>query len=196
MFPPTNSVLFALTLPLLVVITNSAVLSGPDEAACRAAYHKCHFYFGGSTRLMTYTLTEKSDFVFSRRIASKKRGEYIGVVNTNGNAVDVLRGGRFAPISRFGGKNPLPAHALKPYNIRRSSGSGIGKQNLKKSQVMALNKKCIRMYFSNYQVLRWGGQVKSVHSVPRSDEICIVFRTIARLETPRNSFLDTFDIFI
>lgn len=145
---------------------------------CQAASRMCDFRFDSYDTLPTFSLSGKADVPFTTRIISKKGGVYLGVLNTNHIATEAISPRGSEPITDLFSVPPLVATHIKPLSIKYTKGSGLGHQVLTSSQKKALEDKCIRVYFSSYQVLNYYGHVvENKNHVPRSQNKCVVFRT-------------------
>lgn len=146
---------------------------------CDDAYDKCDFRFAGSTKVEYYKITS-SDMTFTPRIRSKTFGMVLGHMNANYKSTEIVFQKRTFPISNFQNP-PFAPTQFKPYRFKKSSGSAIGAQYMTKSQKMYVNFRCIRVFFSSYQVLRKDQKTvkKNLHYVKNGDNTkCVVFRVL------------------
>lgn len=173
-----SKLLVATTLLSLASIAIPVPVKENDVLACRDAYKQCKFHFDGLSKITTFPLQEDIHVSFSARITSKKKGESVGHVYSKGFVAEVIKASGAVELSQFGGENRVPDNGFNSYALQGVTGSGIQNQALLKSHIMALRHKCIRMYFSSYQILYPNGSVKdTVMNLGLSDKYCVVFRT-------------------
>lgn len=166
----------------IIVLMGSACLMSPSVASyhdsCRHAFRECDFRFDSHKSIPTFSLSGPADKSFSPRIVSKNRKETLGVLNSNNITPEVLFSHHFTPITHLHTTEPITPTHIKPFSIHHYPGSGIGHQVLSDSQRQVLSGKCIRVFFSEYQVLnKMGHVVKNLNNVPRFANKCVVFRT-------------------
>lgn len=160
----------------------------PDECDWFASHCSFGFYgFPSHKAFPIYLRHTKADRPLTSKIVSKWDDEKIGVVNTNGHAVDVLLpwvyqgsiplgylhvGGQMISPTQF---KPLPMWGLK-------FASGIGYETFQREgHKKYLNGACIKISFSEYQVLDQTGTkvVKNVNGVTVGNGKCVVIKVIA-----------------
>lgn len=175
----------------------------PERTSCKHAFEECRYAFHGIRGLPTFHLRgTKPDVSFTPRIVVK-RGSPVGILNTNRVPVEVLVDGHFRPIEDIR-VHPrwTPTH-FKPYAIfddrrygrrddrkggrydykrdygnGRNVGSGIGHETFIGEQEKAARHQCIRVFFSNIQILdKRGNVVMNLNNVRPSQRRCVVFRT-------------------
>lgn len=165
---------------LLIASLFLAVHASRDP--CQDAYHECQFRFRGIRgSVPSFSLSGPPNVPFTPRIISLARHEKLGILNTNGITVEALnRHDRFVSITNFGNPRFTPTH-VKPLRIGRSTGSGLGHQTFTGDQQrLAMQGACVRIFFTNYQVLRDHRIVKkNLNDVmARRLNKCIVFRAV------------------
>lgn len=178
---------FAMFILLLIGLTSQQCVGAKYYYnPCRVAFRQCNFRFQTYADIPTVSLSPPYDRAVSPRIISKKHGETIGyvnytilgVLNSNNIPAEVVNRKNHFPITYLSSNPPLTPIHVKPFPIRYTSGSGIGFQTLTGTQKAALRKRCIRLFFTEYQVLNKDGTVKdNINNVPRYKNKCVVFRT-------------------
>lgn len=154
--------------------------SNDDEKDCVRAYKACIFKFKGELGLAKYDIAPDSpDRAFTPPIVPKDSTKHVGVLNTNGIVPEFL-GQSAEPITSFGSQRFTPTH-FKPFWISKKYGSGIGHQTFHGDQATLAMDKCVRVYFTSFQVINNQNGSKNVvenrSNVPRSENACVVFRT-------------------
>lgn len=147
---------------------------------CHQLAKKCDFYFHGNEmsvpRLNVKGRPDKP--MNGLRIASRKYGDNIGLVNSNGVVPELVFMKNNIPITNYG-MPPYSASTLKPYKFRNTNRSGIGHQSFAKwKQVKFIRYRCVRLYITAFQVISADGQISNNVNEPPADDNCIVFRTI------------------
>lgn len=146
---------------------------------CAAAYRACDFAFEGYPNVPTFDASGKQDTPFTNRIVARN-GQVLGVLNTNNIIPEFLfPGGIAKPITYFGSQPFTPTH-FKPFSLGKAKGSGIGHQTYHGDQSRIVRHKCVRVFFSTYQVLKslYKPSVIANINVNRYDNKCVVFRTL------------------
>lgn len=165
-------VTFALALPSLIAAQNP----------CRAAFRMCRFRFAEQGGLRTFSVTGPADQAFTSDIILKNRKQHVGVLNSNIEAEFIGSAGEVTQVSQA---IPPPAqayspHVFKPY-FPSTSGmfSGIGHETFQgQAQLDFAKGKCVRVFFTNWQILNNEKQVvDNFNSNERDTTNCIVFRT-------------------
>lgn len=180
LFSPTMklSVSSSTSVVLLFVAAFSAVAAYDP---CDKAYESCDFRFKYDYRSVPlYDIWESSDNIFTDRIISKDRNENLGVVNSNGITPEFINDdGSVELITDAGKPNFRPTH-FKPFYKKYLGGSGIGYQAFQGNQQKVAAGRCIRVFFSMYQVLNRSGSsiVKKNINADRYDNKCVVFQTV------------------
>lgn len=175
------------TLVLSATVRQSIPDDGETERinACRIASDECKFRFDHPDKVPKFHLPNHWDQAFTPVIVSKKRGEFIGLVNTNGIYPQVVSRGGNHRLSTLRSLPSIPDTALKPYPMVTEPGSGIGNQFLKARQRRALSGKCFRVYFSTYELVDDNGYVKGhVHNLRAEDNACVVFKIEDSVDSP------------
>lgn len=165
---------------------DSSQAGGARWRRCRRAYRQCEFRFKGYSSLPIFKIDGTADVAFTSRIISKHHGEWLGyvnmtdklgVLNTNNIEPEFILRRRTIPISSRGHPAFTPTH-FKPFPIPHTRGSGVGHQTFHGNQLRVARGKCIRVFFTHYQVLNSDGTVKkNFNDVPRHKNKCVVFRT-------------------
>lgn len=156
-------------------------------AACQNAYNACGFKFDGRMQVPTFSVLGAPDRSISPIIISKKANQKIGVLNTNDIIPEfILTDGSAKNITLFAKPRFTPTH-FKPYSIAKPMpnlnmtmyGSGVGHQTFHGTQKSLARKRCVRLFFTTYQVLSNGMKpyVTGNVNVKKSDMKCVVFLT-------------------
>ena len=147
--------------------------------SCEEAYKQCDFQFFGRDAVPEYTIGKKPDTVFTNRIVSKTNSN-VGVLNTNGIDVEFLTGDASSAITGFGSPRLTPTH-FKPLSFtNRLFATGIGHQTFTGDQLSVSRNRCVRISFSNFQVISstpFPHVVDNVNGAKKNDNKCVVFRT-------------------
>lgn len=148
---------------------------------CEAAYKRCGFRFEGKYSVPTFDISGPNNVAFTPRIVTRKGGQILGVVNMNTITPEFISRTPPVPIT-WVGRPRFTSTAFKPFSIPRTPWSGIGHQNFHGNQLKVASRKCIRVFFSSYQLLsrKPGGGlvvVENKNNVPRRARKCVVFRT-------------------
>lgn len=161
------------------IAESSQRTSGVD---CHSAFRECDFRFSGFVNVVpTFSIGGRANTPFTPRIISTVRGEHLGVLNTNNIIPEFVFDGATHPITSFGSQRFTPTH-FKPFSIPTAHRfSGVGHQTFQGNQLSVATGKCIRLYFTHYQLLNptTGVVVGNRNNVPRSENKCVVFRTRA-----------------
>lgn len=163
----------------LLFITILSCASAQTTFPCAEAFAECDFRFNNTRGLPTFWLGQKPDMSFTSRIVFKDSMKYLGVLNTNIIPQFIFRN-RVVNITQFGSPRLTPSH-FKPFFMNRTKGSGIGHQTFHGNQRTVSRGKCVRIYFSNYQLLssKFGNVVSNMNNVMKNMNKCVVFRTRA-----------------
>lgn len=160
----------------LAVVCATVLGCFAQQDYCQKAYNKCQFRFGFSARMKTFELKNDTTMPFTSRIRSKKFGQLIGIINANGITPEFVFSRTAFPITNFGDPYYMPTH-FKPLSMG-SGGSGIGHEAFRGDQYEYARFRCVRMFFSSFQILDSDGKVKRVeNNVPFVRSKCAVFRT-------------------
>lgn len=148
--------------------------------ACYKAYRGCEFRFEGSNSIPYYSINGKPDMPFTPRIIAKDGRILAGIFNTNSREPEfVNRDGSVVPISKaMAATQRFSKSHFKPLTIRGKHGSGIGHQTFVSNQKVIAKNRCVRVYFSHYQILRSRKPFivkRNVSTNKRSK--CVVFMT-------------------
>lgn len=155
--------------------------AGVSEA-CRRAYERCDFRFSGDQAIATVSLDGTPDTPASPRIVAKPRGDFangtqqVGILNTNELPVEVILARFFLPLPAFQVTPRLSATHFKPFPVPFGTGSAVGFQTLVESQITALRGQCLRLFFTDYQIISSDATVlDNLVDVPRFRNKCVVF---------------------
>lgn len=147
--------------------------------ACVQAFNDCDFKFAGKNTLSTFFIGGKQDKAFTPLIVSKNPHENIGVLNMNNITPEFINNNGIAtPISYVGNPKFTPTH-FKPYAIKYTRGSGVGHQTFHGNQLSVAKGRCVRVFFSTYQLLEkyYPFNVIDNVNVNKYDNKCVVFMT-------------------
>ena len=148
----------------------------PVSDACERAFEKCDFTFLNRDYLSTFDASGPPDVSFTLPITAKERlNKTVGVINSNFVPQFIDSKGVAKDITQFGSPRFTPTH-FKTFKLGMQSG--IGHQTYHGRQVFEVLGKCVRVHFSEYQVLDKHGFVTDNVAVPkRNNKDCVVFRT-------------------
>lgn len=166
-------------MPLLLVIASAFLVQSTSYGmtACFKAYQKCDFKFVKYPLKYRYSIMGKPDRSFTPRIISKSSMMKIGILNTYFTAQFIMGNGKAMNITKFGKPALTPSH-FKPFPINGTMQSGIGHQTFDGNQMKVSMNRCVRLYFSSFQVLdSYGLVIDNMNDVPMSMNKCVVFRT-------------------
>lgn len=152
----------------------------PVADACAAAYDACDFKFMGKDTVPTFKVTGKPDRPFTPKIVSRQQGERIGVVNSNNIIPEfIMVDGSTEKITEASTSPKYRPTHFKPFSKNRRTSSGIGHQTYHGDQKEQARKRCIRVYFSSYQLLTGSRPpyVKNNIHVDQSANKCVVFKS-------------------
>ena len=167
-----------ITAAILALSFRTSLCSSPLPDNCQRAFDDCHFTFIDAGRDVPGFRLRPQDQAITSRVVSKNRDEFLGVLNTNGIIPEFVQpDGRGIEIINFGMPHFTPTH-FKPFFIPRS-GSGVGHQTFIGNQLSVARGKCVRIFFTEYQLLRSfdGDVIRNRNGVPRSENSCVVFLT-------------------
>lgn len=171
----THSV--AVIVAAFTLMNLSVAATNSQDSACRAAYNNCEFRFSRNGPIPTFYVSGKPDTAFTTRVVSKNRHEILGVLNSNNIVPEIIESHYARPITSLHATPYFTPTHFKPFSIPYSKGSGIGHQTLSQQQKSILKGKCMRVYFTEYQVLDRNGYVKSnKNNVPKHANKCVVFK--------------------
>lgn len=174
-----NTSRVAASIAVFAVAILAVAASGYSDS-CEEAFHTCDFRFEGKNGLPTFPIDGKADKAFTPRIVSTVYHETLGVLNTNNIVPEFILGGYNAEITKFGSQKFTPT-AFKPFSIPYTPWSGIGHETFHGDQLKVAKGKCIRVYFTHYQLLsqdKYGKYVvkENRNDVPKYENKCVVFR--------------------
>lgn len=141
--------------------------------SCEVAFDECEFTFNGTSSLSTYSIDGPSDQSFTSVIVSKDPDVQLGVLNSNNVVPEFIEDSGAFPITDFGSQRFAPSQ-FKPYYMWQDQGSGIGHQTFHGNQEELSRNKCIRIFFTDIQLLN---PASNLNQVPKSANKCVVFRT-------------------
>lgn len=171
-FAPLAAVVF-------VMIALAPACAQPrSKKVCYDAYKECAFTFINTTALPRFDISVRPDRSFTKRIASKNHPRLvIGVLNSNDLVPEFVSRGAVVPITARGSPSFTPTH-FKPF--LRGWGSGIGHETFQGNQLRTATGRCIRVYFSSYQILDGGNGtvVDNINGLKKKDGACVVFRAM------------------
>lgn len=147
---------------------------------CHQLASQCDFYFHGhQTSVPSLDVKGRPDKPMSGlHIASRKYGDTIGLVHSNGVAPEIVFKTKTFSIVNFGTPR-FTSSTFKPYKFSNTNRSGIGHQSFaRRNQVGVIRYRCVRLYITSFQVTGADGQIMNKNDNPRTDGQCIVFRTI------------------
>lgn len=147
---------------------------------CKEAYKKCDFTFAKTTSLQTFNVLGRVDKPFTPKIVSKDDGVTIGIVNSNNIISQFIdNSGLVRNVTKFG-RQPFSPTVFKPYTMRNGYFSGVGHETYQGNQRSLVSGRCVRVFFTAYQVLSGHGAsrhvVDNVHVGKKANK-CVVFRT-------------------
>lgn len=110
-------------------------------------------------------------------------GKILGVVNTNYVIPEFIKSSWLEgiPITKFG--NPrFSSTAFKPFSIPGTPWSGVGHEVFHGNQRYVAQGRCVRVYFTSFQLLAKDSYgrlvvVSNRNDVPKREMKCVVFRT-------------------
>lgn len=145
--------------------------------ACRKAYVDCRFRFATEELLPKFRLTGLNDRAFTPRMISKTKGEHLGLINTIGIRPEIVLPRAFVTIDMLQSPKMFTSSHLKPFPLHGNKWSGIAFEYLTYEQKEILKGKCVRVHFTNYQVLNADGKVQTnANHLWKSDRACVVFK--------------------
>ncbi|KAI0557995.1 von Willebrand factor A-like protein [Gracilaria domingensis] len=157
---------------------SQAICGFIDDPSCLIAFEECQFTFSGETSLATFDIpAEQPDTAFTTGVVPKDVTYALGTLNMNGIVPEFIdEAGNASPITDFGSQRFTPTH-FKPYWVAQDRGSGIGHQTFQGDQAQVAQNRCVRVYFTHFQEIR-EHRVVNRNGVPRSENKCVVFRTV------------------
>lgn len=150
--------------------------SGPTSISCAMAYKKCAFKFTNTNSVPTFSVGGKPNSVFTTKIVSKKAPR-IGLLNSNGIVAEFIASdGTVTLIDTIGSPLLSPTH-FKPFPFYKSRMSGIGHQTFSGNQLKSVKGRCVRVYFTHYQIITTGPKPKVIENINVSKAMnkCVVF---------------------
>lgn len=157
------------------------VTLGSATDPCRRAFNMCDFKFRGYSGVPTFDIWFDPNESFTTKVVSKNRYERLGVLNSNGIEAEFINSdGTIVKMSEEKASPRFKKTHFKPFYIRGQNGSGIGHQTLRGNQQDTAAGRCIRVFFSMYQVLTGDKPPfsKENRNAKRSDYKCVVLRTV------------------
>lgn len=142
--------------------------------ASASCYNRCRFRFCNGNSVVRLGSADKA---LSGPIC--RSGQYIGVLNSGEARVRTGGYHRFTRISKYnplGLKQNFSNHFFKTYTIKYTKHSGVGHEVPQANQLRFLNRRCVILPITAYQVLASGKVVKNVHPYSPKRE-CIAFST-------------------
>lgn len=160
--------------------TTSKPIPPPEMITCYEAFAKCNFRFKGFSSIPTFNIHVYDNTAFTTQVVSKRQHEILGVLNTNHIVPEFIIGNKALPITQFGSQKFTPT-AFKPFPIPYTYGSGVGRETLHGDQLYIAKGKCVRIFFSNFQILSPYNYnvIDNVYNLSRSANNCVVFKTAA-----------------
>lgn len=155
--------------------------------ACGRVYDECLFKFEGETGLNKYDIPypQVPDKPFTPIIAPKDPTKKLGVLQTNGIIPEFIWPG-YPPLtivyySTFLKIQQYTSTHFKPFWMSDEFGSAIGHETFQGRQEESAKGRCVRIYFTSFQVLEhvYGQNVvvENRNDVPKSENMCVVFET-------------------
>lgn len=157
-----------------IVLLATVLVADAQISACRQAYRECHFRFAKYPYLHKFDIMNKPNRAFTTRIITKKGGMDIGILNTNITAQFIFKNGP-VDITNYGKPKFSPSH-FKPFHVRGTKKSGIGHQTFTGNQAKVAMGKCIRVYFSHFQIRDHDVVSDNKNNVMMEKNKCVVFR--------------------
>ena len=173
---------------LLLILYSSPVRTAPTSPDyCKEAFTKCNFGFDGvsSPALFDHRAPEKA---FTPDIVHKDEKKFIGIAvsNIEGEFIDVETG-KVVPFSQAipskSGVQAFNPTVFRPYFPSiNGMHTGIGHEVFQSGQGDYAQGKCVRVYLTDYQVLKKKNGFKTVVGKvtgmkDKSKNNCVVFRT-------------------
>ncbi|KAI0560741.1 von Willebrand factor A-like protein [Gracilaria domingensis] len=143
--------------------------------SCQEAFNRCAFTFAGKNGLATFDATSRPDVSFTPMIISKNPNVHIGVLNMNDLTPVFIEEDGVTEITRFGSQRFTRTH-FKPFSIEGTRGSGIGHQTYHGNQMQLARNRCIRVSFSQVQLLD-NTEIVAGNLNDAPENHCVVFRT-------------------
>lgn len=151
----------------------------PEDAACDAAYAGCRFNFVGVKGLQDVNLGSAAPTWISHALAIKMRGTMKPrILNANNLVPEFVYPDGAQPITNFADPklDPLAIRTVS----KRGDRSVLMHGQLAGNQEEVLKGKCVRVFFSAYELIGQGGRSIGVRHIYRKEKgECVVFR-IAR----------------
>lgn len=171
----------------VVQVTQSSCAPPPNgggpvvgSGTCQQAYDACGFYFNNSATVPTVSVDDTADNALTGGIVSRNMSEKVGIVNTNNIEVEFITNNTLKLITAVNASQTFSPTQFKPFTIVNTTFSGIGFETFQGDQMMKARNQCVRVFFSQYQTLKMmmPYYVKDNINAKRSDNKCVVFRTI------------------
>ncbi len=155
---------------------NTTVVVNPTTGSCQQAFDKCQFTFQNTSVLSTFNASGIPDRPFTPLILAKNSTYRVGAVNMNNLVPQFIDDTGAKNITLFA-QQPFSPTQFKPY-YDNQLGSYIGHETYQGNQSAEAKGRCIRVYFSSYQILNaQGNVVDNANNVPKSSNKCVVFKT-------------------
>lgn len=160
----------------IFALTTFALFSFATALTCQEAYNECDFKFFNRDGIPTFWLGGPPDVAFSTYIMAKDTNMVLGVLNAAHDAEFIVDGDVYS-VQEYG-HPPMSPHEFKPFPMPfNSRKSGIGHETMHGDGLEITRGKCIRVSFSEFQVLYTNGNVKrNANNVPKSAHKCVVFK--------------------
>eukprot|EP00178_Gracilaria_changii_P000292 TRINITY_DN1035_c1_g1_i1.p1 TRINITY_DN1035_c1_g1~~TRINITY_DN1035_c1_g1_i1.p1 ORF type:complete len:195 (+),score=46.63 TRINITY_DN1035_c1_g1_i1:66-650(+) len=151
---------------------------------CEATFHECVLRFERQFALPTFALHGTDDNVaFTPPLVWPRK--QLGIVNSNALIPQFIerarRGGggggavQARNVTQFG----LTPTQFKPLTMGNGSTSGVAHETFQ-THVRVAKRRCVRLFFTSWQILRSGVVVDNVNLTPEqavAQSVCVVFRT-------------------
>ncbi|PXF43847.1 hypothetical protein BWQ96_06393 [Gracilariopsis chorda] len=153
----------------------------PVVDKCQQAYDLCGFYFGNETDVPVFSVDGPDNVAFSPVIESRNDNENLGVLNSNNLEVEIFEGdGNYVGITSLPASQTFSRTQFKPFSLSNTKGSGIGHETFQADQREVIRGRCVRVFFSHFQLLELTPPFNVVGNVVagREDNKCVVFKTV------------------
>ncbi|KAI0560365.1 Kazal [Gracilaria domingensis] len=153
-----------------------------SASACDEAYDLCDFAFAGEDEdeSPVYSVDGPPDIPFTPVIVSKDPNERLGVLNTNNIEVEIIEDdGSYVGITSLPAQQTFSPTQFKPLTVPNTKMSGIGHQTFQTDQKEVIRGRCVRIFFTHYQLLEQTEPFNVIDNVSaeRGDNKCVVFET-------------------
>lgn len=158
----------------------------PELEECEEAEAYCEFTFEDIDGIPTFPLgATVPDKAFTPEIVAKDPSVFITGLNSNNVEAEFIENDAVILISKV---IPPPAQAFSPTQFKpftpstTKNGTGLGHETFQNEQAMFAKNRCVRVYFSEWQILDApapeGKNIGNANSkVDKSENYCVVFRT-------------------